>query len=448
MALTHALSTNNYGSAHLIVSTSAANGTHTTIATAMADAVSGDTIFIRPGTYTENITLTAGVNLTAFGSDASTTGLSNVIISGKLTMTTAGTVNISGIQLQTNSDFFLAITGSADSIVNINNCYLYCLNNTGISYTTSGVNSILNIQQSNGDIGTTGIAIFVNTSSGRMRIRTTKFFNTGASLTASTASAGVVDLFYSSFSSPITLSSTASSTWEFCDFINVSNTTAATLGGGSSSCKWCRFDGGSASAVVVTSSTVQMEMCAISSSNTNAITGAGTLSYSGLSFNSTSSTVNVTTQIPLAFGASVPGFLAAKSAQTNNVTGTGTVYTAICDTEIYDTLGNYNNGTGVFTAPVKGKYELIWKIYLTGCTIAGSCNINIVTTARTYTNQFFRAAGASDFGLQVTCIADMAASDTASFTVSSFGEAGDTDDLLGNGALSGTWCQGRFLGTN
>jgi pectin methylesterase-like acyl-CoA thioesterase len=65
MTFTHALSTNNYGPAKFIVSSSAANGTHTTIAAALTSASTGDTIFIRPGTYTENLTLKAGVNLTA-----------------------------------------------------------------------------------------------------------------------------------------------------------------------------------------------------------------------------------------------------------------------------------------------------------------------------------------------------------------------------------------------
>ena len=116
MTFTHALSTNNYGPAKFIVDASAANGTHTTIAAALTSASSGDTIFIRPGTYTENLTLKAGVNLCAFDCDDLTP---NVTISGKATFTAAGTVTISGIRLQTNSDFLLAVTGSAASIVHL-----------------------------------------------------------------------------------------------------------------------------------------------------------------------------------------------------------------------------------------------------------------------------------------------------------------------------------------
>src|SRR5258708_20620706 len=124
------LSTNTFGVAKWIVSATASDGTHTTIASALTSASSGDTIFIRPGTYTENLTLKAGVNLSAFGSDSSQNGTGKVIISGTCTMTTAGSVTISGIQLQTNSAALLAVTGTLASVVNLQNCYLNCTNTT------------------------------------------------------------------------------------------------------------------------------------------------------------------------------------------------------------------------------------------------------------------------------------------------------------------------------
>ena len=46
MTFTHALSTNNYGPAKFIVDALVANGTHTTIASALTSASSGDTIFL------------------------------------------------------------------------------------------------------------------------------------------------------------------------------------------------------------------------------------------------------------------------------------------------------------------------------------------------------------------------------------------------------------------
>ena len=51
----------------------------------------------------------------------------------------------------------------------------------------------------------------------------------------------------------------------------------------------------------------------------------------------------------------MPRFSAYLSpASIPNVTGDGTLYTIICDTEIEDRGGNYDHSTGIFTAPVTG----------------------------------------------------------------------------------------------
>lgn len=434
----------------IVASSTAGTGANfTTIASAIASAQGtglNSTIFLQPGTYTENFTLPPGINLCAYTVDSITP---NVIISGNITMTAAGTCSISGIRLQTNSAALLTVSGNSATILNLKDCYINCTNNTGIIFSSSSSSSQVNLINCQGNIGTTGISLFSHSSSGTLSIRQSVFTNTGGSSTASTCSAGALNCMLVQFNFPITFSSTGSATCEYCTITTSSqNVACSTLGGGTTSWKWCRFDSGSASSLSITSSANECIDCYVSSSNTNAITGAGTLTYSPFSFGSTSSTINVTTQNISAFGSNVTGFLAVKNSQTNNVTGNGAVYTVICDTEVYDTLGNYNNSTGLFTAPVKGKYEFVFKVYVTGCTIATSCSVAVVTTARTYAKQDFRAAGAQDFGTMVVCIADMASGDTASFTVTCAGEAGDTDDVLGNNAPSGTTVQGRFLGTN
>lgn len=53
-----------------------------------------------------------------------------------------------------------------------------------------------------------------------------------------------------------------------------------------------------------------------------------------------------------------PAFLAYKSAPTANATGDGTLISPIIyDTELFDVQGNYDNATGIFTAPVTGYYS-------------------------------------------------------------------------------------------
>ena len=59
---------------------------------------------------------------------------------------------------------------------------------------------------------------------------------------------------------------------------------------------------------------------------------------------------------PATFTATQPMVLANLSATTGAVTGDATVYTVIFDNEITDAGTNYNNSTGVFTAPVAGNY--------------------------------------------------------------------------------------------
>src|SRR5258708_29721455 len=98
--------------AKLIVNSSSnAGGNYTTITAALTAAVSGDTIFVMPGatgTYTENLTLKAGVNISAFPCDAETP---NVTIVGKATATFAGKCTLSDLCLQTNGDYVLELTG-------------------------------------------------------------------------------------------------------------------------------------------------------------------------------------------------------------------------------------------------------------------------------------------------------------------------------------------------
>jgi len=297
MTFTHALSTNNYGPSKFIVTSSSANGTHTTIASALTAASSGDTIFIRPGTYTENLTLKAGVNLTAYESDSSLNGSGSVIISGTCTFTAAGSVSISGIQLQTNSAALLAVTGSSASIVNLIHCYLNCTNNTGITFSSSSSSAQINIRGSSGELGTTGIAYFAHSSAGTLEIRFGHFMNSGNSTTNNTVSAGLLTIYSTNFRSPITTSGTGDINLNYVTMnMGTENVTCLTHGGSGSAYRqvsYCRFITGSASAVSI-STTLSVNYTEINCDNANAITGTGTLIYAGNYFAGTSSGLNST----------------------------------------------------------------------------------------------------------------------------------------------------------
>jgi hypothetical protein len=140
-----------------------------------------------------------------------------------------------------------------------------------------------------------------------------------------------------------------------------------------------------------------------------------------------------------------PGFLAVLSATATNVTGNGTLYTIIPNTEISDRGGNYNNGTGVFTAPQAGYYQLWMSCTVVGTTIATNIQIRIVTTSNTYINTFNRAASSDNLNLNLSVVAPMAVGDTALIRVVCSGEAADTDDVFGDGTTQGTCFGGVFI---
>jgi hypothetical protein len=302
--MTVVTSDNRYGVAQLIVAPTLAQGAnYTTIASALTAAVSGQTIFIRPGTYTEDLTLKAGVNLTAFDCDAFTP---NVTIVGNATFTAAGSVSISGIRLQTNSAAFLTISGSAASIVWLTECYLNCTNSTGIILSTSDSGGAVRIQNCFGNIGTTGISLFTSTSPSSIIINDTTIVNNGSSTTSSSLSEGLFRARYCSFNIPFTTSSTGTINF-YGVFVDTSgtNTTCITTAGTSVShvLAASKFDAGTGSSISIGSGTlIAMSDCSISSTNANAITGAGTLVHTGLSYINTSSVINTTTVTNRNFG--------------------------------------------------------------------------------------------------------------------------------------------------
>lgn len=278
---------NNFGVAKWIVNATAGLGTHTTIATALTSSTSGDTIFIMPGTYTENLTLKAGVTLTGFSSSASVTP--PVIILGKATLT-SGVVAIEDVQLKTNSDFCLVISGSAT--VNLYRCEIFANGSNAISCDSG----IINLYQCNGiDVGGSSSQIFtcINTSTvaliGCYFILTQTTANTFANGTS-------LSILNSTFQGPITTSNTALFSAYNSTLLHPSSTLTIN-GTGTSISSGCTFLAGGSSAISIgTGATLTVANCTVDSSNTNAITGAGTLVNAGISFSGTSKTINTTTQ--------------------------------------------------------------------------------------------------------------------------------------------------------
>lgn len=355
---THALSQNNYGSPKFIVATSAANGTHTTLAAALAAASSGDTILLR-NSVTENVTLKNGVNITGPTpiSGFSPNGV-NVTITGKLIDNgSAVTCALTNLQFNTNSDYILSLSNSS-SLITFENCFLYGTNNTIFQFsaaatvgliTSSTRSSSGTLVASSGNIyasssyiavtttsaidcvnngltliscdiigqvacsGSGGIAIYncnfsggssttmiSLTSSGSVEVRNSRIYNLSsqniALSSSSTAQFSNCRIIASS-NANLTLANTSNATFDDCYFTTLNTTCCTTSDTSTVLFVNCGFLSGSASALSAgTGTTITATQCSISSSNTNAITGAGTLNYSGINFIGTSKVINTTTQ--------------------------------------------------------------------------------------------------------------------------------------------------------
>ena len=120
-----------------------------TISAAIAAATSGTTVFIMPGTYTENVTLVAGVSLQ--GQQARTT-----IISGNMTAAFSGTVFLHSLDLQASSGVVLTQSGSSSTNLQMHDCYLLSISGAShcIDYTNTNSASKLVLE-----VGTVNVQV-------------------------------------------------------------------------------------------------------------------------------------------------------------------------------------------------------------------------------------------------------------------------------------------------
>lgn len=418
--------------------TNGLRGTFSTVQAAITAASAGTTVFIRSGTYTEDLTLKAGVNLQGF--DSADPNNSTIII-GNATATFAGSCSIAGVTLRTNSAPFLTVSGSAATIVNLEACYLDCLNNTGISHTAANVASKIVIGGCDGNIATTGITFFVSTSTGPINAFNCTITNTGAATTATSVSASNAEFHDCDIYFPLSTSSTGSFTNYNTNIITTPINTASltTAGTGISSQNLCGLQGGTASAVSIgVGSTVALNQCDINSSNTNAITGAGSLQSTLITFSGTSSVINPTTQtftysqLGKYKASAQPAFSAYLPSALTDVTGDGTqvkLGTGTALTEVFDQGGDFNTN-GTFTAPVTGRYQFNAMALLQGVGATNTSTLQIQTTARNYTFGNFGTSAIGNMPLALSVLADMTAGDTASVFVDA-GNGAKTVDIYG-----------------
>ncbi len=290
-------------------STVGLRGTFTTISLAMTAAVSGQTIFIRPGTYTENVTLKAGVNLSSFVCDAPD---AQVTIIGFCTATFTGSCSLSGINFQTTAGgSAITVSGSNATVVNLTNCFISALTNpiTAILNSASNTGAIINLLSCRGDVSIAGgVSIYQNTGTGIINFYSCFFTNSIANTGSSTHASGIVNIYSSSFYHGLAVSGTGVlNIFDSSVITSAPNSNSLTVNsnsGASIICSNCYLESGTASAIFLTGSNaiVNSINSTINSSNTNAIvrgSSTPTIKYGNLSFIGSSSLIDPTlTQVP------------------------------------------------------------------------------------------------------------------------------------------------------
>lgn len=268
---------------------------YTTIASAYAAAVAvgaPQTVMVQPGIYTENITLTPGINICSHSCDSA----NNVTIVGKLSASSAGVTAISGIKLQTNGDYCLSVTGSAATYIDLIDCNIIAQNNNAIQLTSSGGPQVV-LQSCQGDLAAT-YAYFTQSGNGLLQFVDCFMINNGASTVASTlAGSGSAEFHNTFFYNSVTNSGTSNF---IADNSHVGGALIIGSTGTSNVASNISILSGSDSSVSVSAgATFTLANSVVNSSNTNAVTGAGTIVYGGLTFNGISSLINTTTQTPI-----------------------------------------------------------------------------------------------------------------------------------------------------
>jgi hypothetical protein len=132
-----------------------------------------------------------------------------------------------------------------------------------------------------------------------------------------------------------------------------------------------------------------------------------------------------------------PAFHVLPSVALTNVTGDGTDYTIVWNTETFDKGSNFASNT--FTAPVTGVYQFNLQVSVGDIVAANTdATIQIVTTIRTYTLYFnpFSLKASATYGLATVCLStlvNMNSGNTATAHVTILGGA-KIADVAGGGA--------------
>jgi len=422
-------------------STIGERGEYTTITAAEAAASSGDTIYIRPGTYTENITTSKDIWFI---------GLTGPYTSDKVLID--GTLNFSaGISGCKNLSFI----GNPDGVI-------------------SGGSATLDIVDCNFNVPSAAIRI---QGTGSAVIRRCVIFGGDVSILHS--SAVTVDVEYCTINQ---FSQTSSGTTNFrhCYFTAQANVFSP----GTVVVDHCDIDSGS-SVAFNNNNELRLRNSSITSNNVGGdfIIGTGDFVYTNIvvsgsatgivgtqtitnydwkpygdtsgivgvnSYNSSDFSVSTSGEVSLSQKAAFHAFLPSSDI---GGSGAGALYTVGGTTPLTERfdIGNDFTPAGVFTAPVTGAYMFSIRAKIGSITVGNDDIIlSVVTTSNTYdVGGEFNVSGvdtpSNQMAIQGSVLAQMTSGDTATFTITILGGPVGSVDIIGNAGGTGTFIYGNLL---
>lgn len=272
-----------------------ANYTTINDAVTAASAAGGlQTIAIQPGTYTEDITIPANINLTAFPCDAFS---ASVNIVGTISCSDTGTRSLSGLRLTSNGAPILSVTGGNTTNLRLINCFLNGTDGPGIVNSSNGA-GVVSFFYCFGSVSGAN-AVFTLSGGNTLNLYFSQF--TGSTTTSTVGSGCDVSITSCNILFPITSSGTGA-IGIIHSFVT-STVTSLTIGGtGAHRVSNCTVGGPAAIAAITIAAgcTLNLTLSEIAGSTPNVITGAGTINRGLLVFTGSGSTITVATQNALA----------------------------------------------------------------------------------------------------------------------------------------------------
>jgi hypothetical protein len=390
-----------------------------------------------------------------------------------MTANITGTCSFSGINFTNATDNILSISGSGTSLFKFSECVINVAGNAP-AFLNTNANAGVQVFSCKGDIS--GTDTYFDMTGGGVLIQDTFFFNNALSTTQNIFDNCSLDLESSTFDAPVVCTGTGGDLSVKHSTMIVLDTQIITTSGGPNSdliILNSHIDSNNATAIEIgTDSTMTIANSSVGSTAANAITGAGVLLYTPISFTKSSKTVSTATQTALAIG---PDILPAKSGTAGevwtsngagvpptfqapstgsptafrahlnantaaNITGDGTFVTVPFDTVDYDIGSGYNSGTYIYTVPVGkgGIYQINYTVFT--YRVAGTNNVELLnfvingaTVVRNYEMDFETVQTSGELTLTSGAQYQLSAGDTVQITCAVGGAAK-------NIGFAGTYC--------